>query len=83
VLPVLKVAVTVTLEFIVNIQVVDVPLQLPPDQPTNVLPAAGAAVRVTGVPVATVPLQVPVEPVVHDADVTEPPFRGLAIAVRV
>jgi hypothetical protein len=63
-----------------------VPLQVPPDQPTNVLPAKGAAVSVTEVPAGMAPVadvQVPVPPVVQYADVTEPLFRGLAIAVSV
>src|SRR5206468_2488571 len=46
-----KVAVTVVAALSVTVQV-PVPVQPPPLQPVKVEPAAGAAVRVTGVPVA-------------------------------
>src|SRR5947209_11502856 len=46
----MKVAVTEVAAFIVTLQV-PVPVQPPPLQPVNVEPAAGAAVRVTTVPV--------------------------------
>ena len=62
-----KVAVTEVLEFIVTVQVGDVP-EHPPDHPVKVEPAAGLAVRVTAVPapklvpvglLLTVPVPVP------------------------
>src|SRR5436309_14315659 len=46
-----KVAVTVCAAFSVTVQVA-VPVQPPPLQPEKVEPAAGAAVKVTGVPLA-------------------------------
>ena len=62
-----KVASAVIVEFMVSVHVGDVP-EHPPDHPEKVEPAAGVAVRVTGVPAAkvvpvgllvTVPLPVP------------------------
>jgi len=47
----LKVAVVVLAAFMVTVQVL-VPVHPPPDQPVKVDPAAGAAVRVTAVPLA-------------------------------
>ena len=41
---------------------VPVPLQPPPDQPVNVPPLPGVAVRVTTVPLAKVAEQSPVQP---------------------
>src|SRR5207302_782519 len=52
-----KVAVTVCAAFIVTVQV-PVPEQPPPLQPVKVEPAAGAAVKVTAVPLANAAAQV-------------------------
>lgn len=77
----LKVAVTLLLLLAtgVNVQVSDVPLHLLPAQLTKALPAAGAAVRVTGSRLKA-PVQIPPQLIPAGLDVTVPaPEPDLAI----
>jgi hypothetical protein len=46
----LKDAVAVTAALMVTVQLVEVPLHVPPDHPAKVFPEFGVAVRVTWVP---------------------------------
>src|SRR5437879_1596426 len=66
-----KVAVTARAALIVTVQV-PVPVQLPPLQPLKVEPAAGAAVRVTAVPLANEAAQVAPQETPAGALVTVP-----------
>jgi hypothetical protein len=61
----IKLAVTLFAVFITSVQVVEVPMQSPL-QPENANPLAGAAVRVTWVPVKIDTAHVPELPVAHD-----------------
>src|SRR5882724_2512280 len=79
-----KVAVTACAALIVTVQV-PVPVQLPPLQPLKVDPAAGAAVRVTAVPLANAAAQVvPQEtPAGALVIVPVPAPLGLTVSVKV
>jgi hypothetical protein len=73
-----NVAVTLLAAFIVTVHVVVAPEQ-PPLQPTNVLPPFGAAVNVTTVPAAKLPLHVPGQTMPAGLDAT-PPVPAPAVA---
>ena len=75
-------AVTVVAALIVAVQV-PVPEQLPPLQPEKVEPAAGAAVKVTVVPLAYAAAQVVPHEMPAGALVTMPVPEPLGFTVRV